>query len=488
MSQHEAYRNKRTSYYWAVAAGIVYLTILVARVWGAHRFLHFEESAMVGASRTLPITAVWDDHAYGFVWSWILSEIASIFDIALMPIIFVSLATLTWLASALWMFFVLIRTGISNMGAFCGPLALCLLPLPDVAYIGIVSSVGFPLAVAMISTVSLVEVSSSRRMARVELLLIILIAASTPPALVGAGVAALYCLLRKGSIRANLIRLACILLGAVVSIMVFKFQDPQMAYLGEWVPTGGYERDVLQRLTEAGAFITRERASVGVVQTLRNIPGTLRFVITQFYPEPWASRAILETGGVAKLLQVVLPLSFVAVIVTILCRMRNRKIDSPTMRAAIWLFIAAAISVAVQHLLVGQLTLRQYLFLPLALFWMGVLVLMSGAVVARSGRAVALLAPLVIVFIFAAAQNFRDPFQENPRQGGTGRYAATDLWRPAIQKAREACTKLDDDAVVVISQFNQSDEIIEQMSRTSGLKKAWFDHSFVARCRVIADR
>ena len=488
MSQHEAYRNKRTSYYWAVAAGIVYLTILVARVWGAHRFLHFEESAMVGASRTLPITAVWDDHAYGKFIQWSLIELSSLFDIQLVPPILVSLALIVWLSSAMWMRLTLLNARMSQAVAFVAPLTLCLLPVPDVAVMGLTSNVGFPLAIAAAVNVSISQLPGNQRSAKFELLLLFFIASSTPAASIAGCIAAIRWIVGSESKSGHFFRFVAVFLGTSVSALVSKLQEPLWAYLGEWVPTGGYERDVLQRLTEAGAFITRERASVGVVQTLRNIPGTLRFVITQFYPEPWASRAILETGGVAKLLQVVLPLSFVAVIVTILSRMRNRKIDSPTMRAAIWLFIAAAISVAVQHLLVGQLTLRQYLFLPLALFWMGVLVLMSGAVVARSGRAVALLAPLVIVFIFAAAQNFRDPFQENPRQGGTGRYAATDLWRPAIQKAREACTKLDDDAVVVISQFNQSDEIIEQMSRTSGLKKAWFDHSFVARCRVIADR
>jgi hypothetical protein len=211
----------------------------------------------------------------------------------------------------------------------------------------------------------------------------------------------------------------------------------------------------------------------------------LRFIVTQFYPEPWASRAILETGGFTKLLQVVLPLLLVVVIVAILARMRRYKIDHAVMRVALGLFLAAAMSVIVQHILVGQLTLRQYLFLPLVFFWMAILVLFSGAVVARSGRAIFLLLPLVAVFVFGASQNFRDPFQENPRQGGTGRYASEDLWRPALEKARAECENLEEDEVVVVSQFDPENPVIKQMIKTSGLKFAWFDHPFVARCYVI---
>jgi ABC-type sugar transport system permease subunit len=149
------------------------------------------------------------------------------------------------------------------------------------------------------------------------------------------------------------------------------------------------------------------------------------------------------------------------------------------------LLLAAAMSVIVQHVLVGQLTLRQYLFMPVALFWMAILVLLGGAINARSGRAIVLLVPLVFVFAYAAVQNFRDPFQENPRQGGTGRYSEVDLWRPALEKARAKCRNLDDDTVVVVSQVDAENPVIKQMIKTSGLEFAWFDHPFVARCYVI---
>ena len=475
----------RTKRYWTAAAAIVYLAILIARVWGAHRFLHFEESAMVGASRSLPLSAIWDDHAYGKFLQWVLIEVSSLIDISYLPSVLVALAVFVWLISAIGTFVTMMNSGISAFSAFCGSLVLCLVPLPDLAMMGLISSTGFPIAVLLIAICSVSERSINSRSFVFELVILFVIAASTPTGLVGAGVLAFLWLINYGSRRTNLLRVSAIFAGTAISAVVVRFQEPLWAYLGVWVPTSKADRLVLDRLTEAGAFITRERASVGIVDTIRNIPGTLRFIVTQFYPEPWASRAILETGGVAKLLQVVLPLALVIAIVAILARMRSHKIDSSVMRAALGLFLAAAMSVIVQHVLVGQLTLRQYLFLPLAFFWMAILVLFSGAVVARSGRAIVLLSPLLFVFVFAASQNFRDPFQENPRQGGIGRYASEDLWRPALEKARVACESLEEDEVVVVSQFDPESPVIKQMIKTSGLKFAWFDHPFVARCYVI---
>ena len=475
----------RTKRYWTAAAAIVYLAILIARVWGAHRFLHFEETLMIGASRTLDFGAVWDDHAYGFFLQWALSEIGSLFDLIVMPTVFVGLSVLIWFICAMWINRTLVLVGFSGSVAFVGPLALCLLPLPDIAYIGLVQPAGFPLGVAMTVTLATSNLSLSRTRSFLELVALFLIAASTPTGIVGLGVVVLIWLFKLGDQHTQLLRGFTIFVGTLLSTLVSRFQEAPMTYIGDWVPDTSYEREVFDRLTEAGAFITRERASVGIVDTIRNIPGTLRFIVTQFYPEPWASRAILETGGVAKLLQVVLPLALVIAIVAILARMRSHKIDSSVMRAALGLFLAAAMSVIVQHVLVGQLTLRQYLFLPLAFFWMAILVLFSGAVVARSGRAIVLLSPLLFVFVFAASQNFRDPFQENPRQGGIGRYASEDLWRPALEKARVACESLEEDEVVVVSQFDPESPVIKQMIKTSGLKFAWFDHPFVARCYVI---
>lgn len=477
--------QKRVNRGWIIFASIIYLLILVSRVWGAHRFLHFEESLAVGASRSLPIGAVWNDHTYGFFFQWLCIEASTFFNLSLSPLLLVAFSTVIWLICAVSVYIAIIRSGFSPAVAFLGPFALCLLPLPDTAFMGLITSLGFPLAIAAIVITSVSDLPKSRPILFFELFLLFSIAASSPPALVGAVIAAMLWLGKIGSRQTHLLRAVAILLGTALSAFIARIQDPPMTYIGNWVPSTNADRATFERLSDAGAFITRERASVGVVDTVKNFPGTLRFIVTQFYPEPWASRAILETGGVAKLLQVVIPILAVSTIVVLLARLRASSVLSQSVSVAQRLLLAAAMSVIVQHVLVGQLTLRQYLFMPVALFWMAILVLLGGAINARSSRAIVFLLPLVFVFAYAAAQNFRDPFQENPRQGGTGRYSEVDLWRPALETARAKCRNLDDDTVVVVSQFDPENPVIKQMIKTSGLEFAWFDHPFVARCYVI---
>jgi hypothetical protein len=59
------------------------------------------------------------------------------------------------------------------------------------------------------------------------------------------------------------------------------------------------------------------------------------------------------------------------------------------------------------------------------------------------------------VFIPQALQNFRDPFDSNPRQGGMGRYEASPLWTLALSKALGECQKMQPNEIVIVSQKEQ---------------------------------
>ncbi len=166
MGQYEAYKGKRVVVTGAASsrrvnlsqclvACVAYFIILLVRAWGAQRFLHSEETGMVGASRSMSTVTVWDDHAYGMFIQWFLNEVPTFFDLLWTPSILVGLSILTWLSCAIWINQTLIRVGAPVAVALVGPLALCLLPLPEVAYIGLSSSSGFPLAVAVIVIVSI---------------------------------------------------------------------------------------------------------------------------------------------------------------------------------------------------------------------------------------------------------------------------------------------------------------------------------------------
>lgn len=440
---------------------------------------------MVGSTRSESFVSVWNDWTYGTLIQRLLTEFVSLGDLEWTPILTVVCALFIWLGCCLYLRSFLIRGGAGNLPAFFGPLALCLLPLPDAAFMGRLTDVGFPVGVLVATLVIVSKSSANLRDRVVEFALLIIATASTPTALVAVPILLVWLALNDDQRRLNFQRLLAIIIGALISFLLYQVQDPTMSYLTDWKPKETYEREVLSRLTESGSLEVRARASVGLGELVTNLPGSIRFVITQMYPEPWASRAILETKGSAKLLQVVVPIFLVILCVLFIRRTRKPPVSRTIIELAFGLFLGSAFAVLVQHVLVGQLTLRQYLFLPVTLFWMAILLLFSGAVVARSGRAICLLLPLVVVFVFAASQNFRDPFQENPRQGGMGRYASHEVWRPALEVARKKCSKLTDETIVVVTQVDANDPKIKNLISTSGLKLAWFDHPFVAKCGVI---
>jgi hypothetical protein len=81
----------------------------------------------------------------------------------------------------------------------------------------------------------------------------------------------------------------------------------------------------------------------------------------------------------------------------------------------------------------------------------------------------AVISVLAIIFALAALQNFRDPFDSNPRQGGMGRYEEDPLWTLALSRALGECQNMQPDDVVIIS---QKEEI-------------WVDSPVVIRCKFI---
>ena len=66
-------------------------------------------------------------------------------------------------------------------------------------------------------------------------------------------------------------------------------------------------------------------------------------------------------------------------------------------------------------------------------------------------------------------QNFRDPLEIEPRQGGMGRYENIDLWKPTLERARTDCRNMDAETVIIVSQKDET----------------WFEAPVVVRCGYI---
>jgi hypothetical protein len=439
---------------------------------------------MIAAVRTLPWTAVWDDHAYGFFVQWAIVEATAWLPLAWAPPLLVAITCLVWWVCAMWLRTSVERVCSGGIAAGLVGLGLCMIPMPEIAYLGLASSAGWPLAAAAIVAV-LLDGSRVPRIQRIEVAAIAIVAASHPTGLVIFVLALARRVARIGVSTVNVSRAGAACVGIVVSWWVSRVQDPPLAYLGAWAPQDPWERDVQARLVGAGASIDRSVSVRNPLDVATMFPGSVRFVVTQLLPEPWAAEAILAKSTMTKMLQILVPLGGCALLVLAVRRLDEVRRLETSRCVARGLASGGVVSILVQHVLVGQLTSRQYLFLPLMLGWSAILVVLGEAFDSRSWRVFALMAVPFLWYATVVGQNFRDSFQDNPRQGGTGRYAQADLWGPALEEARAKCRTREADAVVVVSQMDPNSPGVQQMIRSNGLRFAWFDHALVIRCKAI---
>ena len=141
--------------------------------------------------------------------------------------------------------------------------------------------------------------------------------------------------------------------------------------------------------------------------------------------------------------------------------------------ATLRLFLAAALVLILQIVLIsGTVQTRQLLFAPICFYWLANFTILPAVIELKHLNRLAVptvISVLAIIFAFAALQNFRDPFDSNPRQGGMGRYEEDQLWTLALSKALGECQDMQPDDIVIIS---QKEEI-------------WVDSPVVIRCKFI---
>jgi len=111
------------------------------------------------------------------------------------------------------------------------------------------------------------------------------------------------------------------------------------------------------------------------------------------------------------------------------------------------------------------------LFAPICLVWIGTSLAFSTLLTRKEHKPKIEHALAVVTAIFLAnvKQNFRDPFEMEPRQGGMGRYENIDLRKPALERAKRNCQSMGEDSVVIISQKDET----------------WIDSPVVVRCGYI---
>ena len=469
----------------------LYLVVLVGRGWGSWHFLHLEDAVFLADIREVGLWSSFDNYGYLMVPQRLALRLALELGWDHLPLVLFLLATAWWMGCCAAMQWALETAGIPLWAAVGVPLSLTLLPLPDVAYQGFVSALGWP-SVALFGTVVVASATLERVDVKLDRGVAVsgLVAAVSHPLALGVLVAgAVLAAARRGPHGARRAINLCAPAAALVgSWLLSRRQEAPLAWLREWAPADAFELATRDRLIEAGAFSPRRVDLAEIGEMASHLPGSLRFLLTQMIPEPWASRWILETATEVKLGQSMLILVVLFGPLAFVLRRWRSNLFSP---AAVSLLISGCV-VAVTHLLVGQIALRQYLFEPVFFYWAACILAIGtllgkypGSLVDRV-RSIAFL-PVLLLAAMLVVSTFRDPFTANPRQGGTGRYASFYDWGDALAVGRARCRVLSDRAFVLLTQVDQSSEAVGRLMESSGLGAAWLDHPIVLRCRDLRE-
>ena len=453
---------------------IIYLALLTARSWGSHRILHYEETIAVASALSQSFFATLNDFAYGLLVPRILIFLAVQLPLEYLPITLLTIATLLWTIFSTIIFWVVYKKTHRYLPAFLASLVLILVPLPELGMQGIVWNSFWPMFIALGVVVACRAYGESKRATYLVALFAFLTAASNPVTGVLMLLLGFDYVWQKAPRKKLFVIGFCLLLGMIFSLYVQITQEPSLRYLGEWTQEFAQTSETLGRLEESGAATLRKAPPVDPVAVIKGLPGTSKYLLTQISPEPIASGWVASSGLESDVLRIgILFVVFVGVPIVALYSQIRRISDSKIKEhgATLRLFSAALLVLLLQVVLIsGTVQTRQLLFAPICFYWIGIFTIFPDLFKASQlTRSVLPVTMLSVIFVLTAFQNFRDPFDANPRQGGMGRYEEDPLWTTALSKARSECLNMQPDDVVIIS---QKEEI-------------WVDAPVVIRCKFI---
>lgn len=454
----------------------IYIVLLTARSWGSHRILHYEETIAVASALSQNFFATLNDVAYGTLVPRILIFLAVQLPLEYLPITLLTIATLLWAIFSTIIFLVIYKKTHRYLPAFLASLVLILVPLPELGMQGIVWNSFWPMFIALGVVVACRAYGESTRTTYLVAVFAFLTAASNPVA----GVLMLllgFDYICHKALRKKVLAVGVgLFFGMVFSLYVQINQEPPLRYLGEWTPELAQTSETLGRLEDSGAAFVRKAPSVDLAAVFKGMPGTIKYLLTQIAPEPIASRWVASSSlgndimriGILFAIFVFLPLGTLF-LQTYLIKDSKLHEQSDSLR----LFSAAVLVVMLQIVLVGGIVqTRQLLFAPICFYWISIFRIFPEIFKSRHliRSAVSVFAALyTTIFALTAEQNFRDPFDANPRQGGMGRYEEESLWTQALAKALDDCKNMQPNDIVIIS---QKEEI-------------WVDAPVVIRCKNL---
>ena len=439
---------------------VVYVVLLTARSWGSHRILHYEETIAVASALSQSFFATLNDFAYGLLVPRILIFLAVQLPLEYLPITLLTIATFLWAIFSMIIFLVIYKKTHRYLPSILASLVLILVPLPELGMQGIVWNSFWPMFIALGVVVACRAYGESTRTTYLVALFAFLTAASNPVA----GVLMLllgFDYICHKALRKRVLAIGVgLFVGMVFSLFVQINQEPPLRYLGEWTQELAQTSETLGRLEDSGAATVRKAPSIDVIEVAKSAPATIKYLLTQMLPEPYSSRWILTQQPIVNLIQVgVLALLFGGIPLYVLYTYMKSTRTSFIFKSFLRLNVVFASVVVLQALLIsGVVQTRQFLFAPICIYWLAAFLLIPQSLSSSKKQMSIWLFSIILfsgVFILQALQNFRDPFDSNPRQGGMGRYEEDPLWTLALSRALGECQKMQSTEIVIVSQKEQ---------------------------------
>jgi hypothetical protein len=436
---------------------VVYVVLLTARSWGSHRILHYEETIAVASALSQSFFATLNDAAYGTLVPRILIFLAVQLPLEYLPITLLTIATFLWAIFSMIIFLVIYKKTHRYLPSFLASLVLILVPLPELGMQGIVWNSFWPMFIALGVVVACRAYGESTRTTYLVALFAFLTAASNPVA----GVLMLllgFDYICHKALRSRVLAIGVgLFVGMVFSLFVQINQEPPLRYLGEWTEQLAQTSETLSRLEDSGAATVRKAPPIDVIEVAKSAPATIKYLLTQMMPGPYASRWILTDSWTISLAQMLLILSILGAFPLIVLNKGKRYSENGFVRNSFFRVMVVLISILVfQSLIIGDIVQsKQYLFAPVSFYWIGIFLLtpQNTRFDLRKTAVFHLLFSLIVVIAMAQiTQNFRDPHDVSGEDGAPGRYEENQLWRIALNKALAECLSQSPNDVVVITQ------------------------------------
>jgi len=281
-----------------------------------------------------------------------------------------------------------------------------------------------------------------------------------------------------------------LLTGLLFSLFIQIRQEPPMRYLGEWTQEMAQASQTFGWLEESGANRIRSAPPIDIITTIRSIPGSVKYLLTQMSPQPLASEWILSEAFSSNLFHILILSSiFFGLPLCGLLQIKRRKLDLTAPKVLVRFGLIIFVTFVLQIILVGGVAqTNQLLFVPVCCYWISITFLIPKSLNKRLGsQSLILVGMLALMPIFSllVKQNFRDSFDTklpqivcvqlkvNP-EVGCGRYETNPSWQIALKNAREKCKTNLPNYLIIITQ--------KTLDTRNDL---WFDASMVVRCKFI---